>query len=271
MVVRGGLKQGRKRVCGCDRGKMRVFDRLEFEASLSQGICGIQTSGKEIEYMSSKGEDICDLFEELDQKDLLRSISKDKAIELNESFVNSLKNFMEIRNLMLTIQNLTQIAERTSIDTIRIRDSKAGVIEFNTKQLAIMWGITYASLCEIIKEYLISVIDFKKVCGSNPSGIGQLITKLKKYGVKNLNYFKDIDPNVRNAFFHLDFKIDGDKIYCKNNPSIYSEEGFMVDKRRTKDYIYVYDLLQLLLKSDRSTYPLMGISLYLLKKHGLKL
>ena len=85
------------------------------------------------------------------------------------------------------------------------------------------------------------------------------------------DFFDDIDSQVRNSFFHFSFKFKGNKIYCQNNPKKYFKNTWRTKQDNNQsDFIYLSDLLTLMLNVDRSILPLMSFIIYkneLTKKH----
>ena len=109
-----------------------------------------------------------------------------------------------------------------------------------------------------MREHLMSIIDFTKFRGNEPTGLGALIHSLRTEGVTNLSFFDDIDTKVRNSFSHLDFKIDNDRIYCEHKPNVYVNHSWRTEEDQNQsEYILYADLLKLVVNGDRSSFTVM--------------
>ena len=129
-----------------------------------------------------------------------------------------------------------------------MKDSSENQYPISVKQAVIILGWSYSSLCEVIRLLLSKIILFKK----NPTGLGSLIYELKNIGIKNTQFFDDLDNKVRNAFFHINFEFQKDKIICTN--------------KSKNSYIELKDLLWLQIHADRSAYVIMHLCEYVFKK-----
>ena len=249
-----------------------MFDRTNYDKLYKPYVESLKVSSskKEKEYLFRKGDDFVSLMEELDNKGFLKETSQENLDRINEICDVSINNFDHVRQLYLTLQGLRENRREENGEYIILNDEFVGEIKFSAKQLVIAWGWAYSSLCEIMRQFLISLIDFEKVnCNQRnkiTSGLGSAIWSLKNLGIEKLSFFNDIDTNVRNAFSHFEFRFDGNKIHCWNDPEKYQDNPWRGDLIEGEEgCIILTDLLKLVLNADRSTLPMMFVCIDLIK------
>jgi hypothetical protein len=180
-----------------------------------------------------KGEQLIDLFAELDKRDLLRSPAKIDFKRIG----NVLKNFDEVNILNATLLKLYKGHDGTQTDVL-LKDNIGTRYSISTKQFVIQWGWAYCSLCEVMKTVLTEIIQFP----TKPNGIGEVIMALGDKGF-DPSFFDFVDPKVRNSFFHLDFCLDGGDIV-------------IIGKREP---LKVTDLVESTTHIDAIIYPMIGM------------
>lgn len=183
-----------------------------------------------------KGEQLINLFVELDKRGLLKPPEKIDFKRIG----NVLKNFDEVNILNMTLLKLyrgNKGLDRTHKD-VPFKDNNGIQYSISIKQFVIQWGWAYCSLCEVMKTILTEIVQFP----TKPSGIGEVIMALENKGL-DLSYFDFVDPKVRNSFFHLDFCLDGEQI--------------IIAGKRTP--VKVTDLFESTMQIDAIIYPLIGI------------
>ena len=180
-----------------------------------------------------KGEQLIDLFVELDKRNLLKS-----PAQIDFKWIgNVLKNFDDVNRLNTTLLKLYNGRDGTQTD-VSIKDGGGTRYSISTKQFVIQWGWAYCSLCEVMKTVLTEIIQFP----TKPNGIGEAITALGNKGL-DLSYFDFVEPKVRNSFFHLDFCLDGGDIVITGK----------------REPLKVSDLVESNMQIDAIIYPLIGI------------
>jgi len=192
-----------------------------------------------------KGEQLIDLFVELDRRDLLRSPDE---IDF-KSIGNVLKNFDEVNKLNATLLKLYKEnkGQDRAPTAIAFKDDSGRQYSISVKQLVIQWGWAYCSLCEVMKTMVTELIRFP----AKPTGIGEAILALERAKGLHLAYFDFVEPRVRNSFFHLDFSLDGGDI--------------MITGRR--EPLKVSDLVESTMRIDAIIFPLIVlIKLFIAKK-----
>jgi len=231
-----------------------------------------QLSQKEQRYIRDKGNKIIDLLLELENKNFLKDLSRSEAQEIqNKKLKNVILNHDHIKRLNQTFIKLVENIKQGSPKTeVKLKDKCGNEYKITMNQIVTFLAWTYCSLCEVMLQFLSSIIDFNKMNVRQPTGLGKLIYTLK-YKQINVAFFEDIDTKVRNSFFHLDFRFSGKKVYCKHNPEIYKNKRLFPwrtqEDNNQSEYILLLDLLWLALYADRSTYATMhGVIYYLAKK-----
>jgi hypothetical protein len=192
-----------------------------------------------------KGEQLINLFVELDKRDLLRSPDEIDFKRIG----NVLKNFDEVNRLNATLlkfykENKGQDRTRTAV---LFKDDGGRQYSISVKQLVIQWGWAYCSLCEVMKTMMTELVRFP----TKPTGIGEVKLALERSGGLDLSFFDFVDPGVRNSFFHLDFCLAGGDI--------------SVPGRR--EPLKVTELMESAMQIDAIIFPLIGIiQIYINKK-----
>lgn len=221
-------------------------------------------------YFRKKGILLGNLIDELQIKGFLKHVDKNVTDNINKVSEVTLKNFDQLKNMTQSYLNVIdkKLDIKYDVSTIILRDSDEEKHHFTAHQVGILIGLTYSAFCELLRQFFILIIDFE-IMGydKEPTGLGRLIWMLENKKIKKLEFFYDIDTRVRNSFAHFDFKFDGDKLYCKNNPKAYEENEWRnsLDNSQ-KDYILLSDLFMLLKKLDGSTYSLMHACIHMQKK-----
>ncbi len=242
---------------------LNVFEKA-FNTQQHSKLRGL--SDKEVEYIKNKAFLLAELVDELKTRNYLRRIDNETRASLNEVNNICIKNYDEVKNLYLQYTNILDIGQKKTSNKIIFEDIRGNKLTFTAHQVVIVWGWTYATLCEIMKKYLVSFIDFDIMRGQKVYAVGGAINKFSKEKIKNIDYFSDIDPKVRNAFFHFDFEFKGKCIYCTNCPDKYQNNPWRnTNNSKESECLELADLLKLVLDADRSLYPLMVLSLYLLR------
>jgi hypothetical protein len=194
-------------------------------------------SEKERSYVRVKGENIFDLFVELESKDMLKSLSRIEAETVSKNLDKSLGNIDHMGKLYVNLINMVESVKDIGNQTVlELFDKKKNSYKITTNQFVILIGFTFCSLCEFTKLLLSDVIEFD----SRPTGLGNLKKQLEDEGIQRLEFFNDLDIDIRNTFFHFDFKIEKDGIHYGNGKTI-----------------KLHELIQLVLKADRSATSLM--------------
>lgn len=191
-------------------------------------------------FVMERGEELIDLFIQLEKDNMLKRPTVTDFKKIN----NILRNFREINEFISTLFNLSKGyrgKDRTRED-FPIKDDSGNEYSIRISQIVIMIGWIYSSLCEVMKTMLSEVIDFPRC----PSGIGDMIRQLKEY---NLTYFSDVETDIRNSFFHLDFELYKGKIfYDSKNKSILVQELFNKAKRLDLSIFPLIGLIKMLEK-----------------------
>lgn len=252
-----------------------MIDKKEFLKILEIGINEHMDnlSIEEKNYVREKGNKIIDLLIELENKKLLKPMTfADEVQDIQSKLKNVTLNFDHIRNLYLSCYNLVEKNKQGSPKTeIKLKDELGNEFIISMNQIIIIFAWTYCSLCEVMREWLMLIMDFTKFKGDYPqnipTGIGSLIWSLRGNNVTNISFFDDIDPKVRNSFFHLQFEFKRDKIYCKHNPKVHMHNPWKkpADNNQS-DYILLEDLFKLVMNGDRSSYALMHGCIYCIQK-----
>ena len=184
----------------------------------------------------AKGEQLIDLFVELDKRGLLKPPGQIDFKRIG----NVLKNFDEVNILNMTLLKLYGGTRGLdgSRSAVQFKDDAGNPYSISTKQFVIQWGWAYCSLCEVMKTIMTGIVEFP----TKPNGIGEVIMALETKGL-DLSYFDFVEPKVRNSFFHLDFCLDGKDIIIagKSTP------------------LNVTDLIESTMQIDAIIYPLIGI------------
>ena len=192
-----------------------------------------------------KGEQLIDLFLELDRRNLLRSPDE---IDF-ERIGTVLKNFDEVNMLNATLLKLFKEhgGRDRSRTAVPFKDDGDKQYSISVKQFVIQWGWAYCSLCEVVKTIMTELIRFP----TKPTGIGEVILALESFRGLDLPYFDFVEPRVRNSFFHLDFCLDGQDI--------------LIPGRR--EPLKVSDLVESTTRIDAIIFPLIAlIKLFINKK-----
>ena len=179
-----------------------------------------------------KGEQLIDLFVELDKRGLLRSPAHIDFKRIG----NVLGNFDDVNILNTTL--LRSYKGRGPRSDVLLKDDNGTRYSISTKQLVIQWGWAYCSLCEVMKTVLTEIIQFP----AKPNGIGEVIMALGDKGL-DLSFFDFVDPKIRNSFFHLDFCLDGGDIAITGK----------------REPLKVTDLVESTTRIDAIIYPMIGI------------
>ena len=215
--------------------KMKFKEQLEMVLEKQRRKHHLTESGARI--IREKGEQLINLFVELDKRGLLRSPDQIDFKRIG----NVLKNFDEVNRLSATLLKLFK--EYKGQDRTRagvpIKDENGKRYSISVKQLVIQWGWAYCALCEVMKTMMTELIRFS----TKPTGIGEVILELERFRGLDLSYFDFVDPRVRNSFFHLDFCLDGGEI--------------MIAGRR--EPLKVADLVESTMRIDAIIFPLIGI------------
>ena len=230
------------------------LDRNEFQQLLEQSIemYPDRFTDKERDYVRDKGIKIFNLLEELDSKGLLVKLTDDDIRKIRLVYSNVMKNIDEIRNLYLTVTRILKKGVGLKGETvIKLKDRFENEYSLSAKQMVIIIGITYSYLCEVLKTWLSKIILFKK----SPTGLGDLKNKLRENDIKHLDFFDDLNHNVRNSFFHLDFRIEG------NGDIFYSDNS-------GNRCIKLIDLFWLFIFADRSSYIAMFACEYIFHNYS---
>jgi hypothetical protein len=223
--------------------KLRFKEQLEMTLEHQRRTQHLTESGARI--IREKGEQLIDLFVELDKRNLLKSPDEIDFKRIG----NVLKNFDEVNILNATLLKLFkeykgQERPRTHIP---IKDASGNQYSISVKQFVIQWGWAYCALCEVMKTMMTELIRFS----TKPTGIGEVIMALESFRGLALSYFDFVEPRVRNSFFHLDFCLDGGEI--------------MIAGRR--EPLKVADLVESTVRIDAIIFPLIGIiQLFINKK-----
>lgn len=153
-----------------------------------------------------KGDQLIALFAGLDRCGMLRGHDD---IDF-KSIGNVLRNFDEVNQLNGALLRLYKGSRGKggARPAVPFRDEAGNAYVLTLEQLVIQWGWAYCSLCEVMKTVMTGLVRFPQ----KPTGIGELINALERAGGLELSYFDFVDPGVRNAFFHLDFCLDGGEI-----------------------------------------------------------
>ena len=223
--------------------KLKFKERLEPTIERQRRKQHLTESGAMI--IRQKGDQLIDLFFELDKRGLLKSPDE---IDF-QSIGNVLKNFDEVNILNATLLKLYkeykgQERPRTHVP---IKDLSGNRYSISVKQFVIQWGWAYCALCEVMKTMMTELIRFP----TKPTGIGEVILALERCGGLDLSYFDFVEPRVRNSFFHLDFCLNGGEI--------------LIAGRR--EPLKVADLVESTMRIDAIIFPLIGIiQLFINKK-----
>lgn len=191
------------------------------------------------------GDRLAGLFVELDKKGLLRPAD---GIDF-KSIGNVLRNFDEVNQLNATLLRLyKQSREKDrSNAALPFADESGNRYSLSEKQLVILWGWAYCSLCEVMKTLMTELVRFPE----KPNGIGEVIMELERVGGLDLSYFDFVEPRVRNAFFHLDFGLERGAI--------------MIEGRR--EPLTVAEIVETTTRIDAIIYPMITmLRLYMAKK-----
>lgn len=238
-----------------------MLNKTELLKTLEKGISLHMTklSEKERYYVLKKGDAFIDLLIELENKNLLKRLDNDEVVKIRSELDNLVFNFEHIKNLYLSYFSLVDRNKQTSAKTeIKLKDDLGNDYLLTMNQIVTIFAWTYCSLCEFMRSWITPVIDFTKLKGRYPTGLGSLIRSLKDNGITNLSFFEDIDTEVRNSFFHLNFRFNKEKIYCKHKPEVYHNNSWRTQTDNNQsDYILLTDLIQLVLNGDRSSYTIM--------------
>jgi len=184
-----------------------------------------------------KGDQLMCLFTGLDQKGLLRPPGE---IDF-KSIGNVLSNFDEVNQLNATLLRLyKQSLEKDRRNSaLPFADGCGNRYSISEKQLVILWGWAYCSLCEVMKTLMAGLVRFPQ----RPSGIGEVIMALERVGGLDISYFDFVEPGVRNAFFHLDFGL--------------SRGAISIDGRHQP--LTVAELVETTKKIDAIIYPMIAM------------
>lgn len=153
-----------------------------------------------------KGDQLIGLFAELDGRDMLR---RPGDIDF-KSIGNVLLNFDEVNTMNGAFLRLYRESREKgrARPSVPFRDDAGNRYSISLKQLVIQWGWAYCSLCETMKTVMTELVLFP----ARPAGIGEVIMALERLGGLDMAFFDFVEPGVRNAFFHLDFSLDGGDI-----------------------------------------------------------
>lgn len=218
------------------------------------------------EYLLDKGDLLIRLINNANSLGFIKENSKEEYEKIELNLKRTLENFKHVKKPVLMYFDLLKNAQQEKEDTLVLIDNKAGKIEITAQQIATMIGWCYATLCEIMRQYFLEILDFDKINANGrskvPTGIGAVISSLDSKGIP-VEFFKDIDSKVRNSFFHFDFEFRGDLIYCENKPEKYINNPWRTEADNLQsDYIRLADLHTLMLNADRSMLPLMCFLVY---------
>ena len=201
--------------------------KIEYLENLQLGCNKLIFNENERRFVMEKGKELIDLYLELEKDNKLKQLAE---IEFKKVH-NVLKHFDEIEGFLRTLLNLFEGykgGNRTR-KNFPIKDNSGNEYHIRINQIVLIIGWAYCSLCEVMKTMLSEIINFPK----KPHGIGDVIRQLGEY---NPAYFSDVETDIRNSFFHLDFEFHGDKIlYNGNNKSITVQELF--DRLRKLDLL----------------------------------
>jgi len=210
-------------------------------------------SQKHKEFMLKKADQLVDLIKELDELVLLKNLAPKDIDEINKSYDLSSYNIGEIGKMGDTFIQMIRNSGKTRGTGFKLKDQFGHEYTITAHQIANFIGIAYASSCEFNRIWLSSIIDTNKL-ERIPAGIGELRYLLDKAGVTKLEFFNHIDSDLRNSFFHLNFKFDNMNIYY---------EG----RHKTTKMIELQDLFNLAINVDRSGLVLMHICSFYLHKY----
>jgi len=247
------------------------MDKQEFLKFLEIGIekhLGKLTN-KEKNYTRDKGKKIIDLLIELETGNHLIGLDSDAVGSIRKDIDSMMFNYDHIRNMHLGFMKMIENHKGSSPKTeIILNDKNGNEYKITMNQIVTFFAWNYCSLCEIMRSFFMSVIDFSNLRGRNPTGLGSVIKTLKDNEI-GVSFFNDIDTQVRNSFFHLTFRFDKDRIYCKNEPEKHKTNPWRKPEDNSQsDYIVLTDLIKLILNADRSNYVLMAGVEYFIKKSG---
>lgn len=229
------------------------IDKQDFLYFLRKGFIKYNygLSQKQLDFTIKKAEQLIDLFNELDDLGLLKKLLPQDIEMINNKFDVSSLNIGEIGKMTTSFIDMVKNNKNKQGKEFILVDESGNQYNRSAHQIAIFIGLSYASLCEFNRIWLSQFIDFDKMGEKTPHGIGSLIYLLKKKNIKS-EFFDHMDPEIRNSFFHLDFKFDGMKVYCKNSIN--------------KDYIELQDLLKYAINADRSGLVVMYACYYYVNK-----
>ena len=247
---------------------MELFD--EFNYSFERGLEVTKMSSlsyTERKYARLKKDALIKLMNELESLNFLKNLTKEDIIKLDKNMFNVLTNVGHIRDLYQTFLKMTENDDENLQETeINLKDIKGKTYSISTYQIVIIAGWSYCSFCEFMRQWFMEFVDFSKMKGKQPKGIGEIVKILKDNKIQNLDFFSDIDTRLRNSFFHVNFRLDGNKIYCENMSEIHAKNlGRLSEHNNQSKYITIEDLLWAIIHVDRSNYSLMHFWIYLVK------
>ena len=207
-------------------------------------------SQKQKDFIFKKGEQLIDLINEIGSKGFLKELTKDEIGVIDKKSEPITKNIEELGKMTLSFLDMVTNNTNAQGAALSLKDSLNNEYRISAHQIAIIIGMTYSSFCEYNRFWLMQIIDLSKMkdkkgnkIDNEPNGIGALRKILKTNKITKLEFFDHIDSNLRNSFFHLNFKFDGMKLYCKNNTG--------------RDYIGLHELINGTFDVDRSGFVLM--------------
>lgn len=235
-----------------------------------------EISQTEKSYIASKNRDLIDLMLELKSRGFIKRFDYEQAKRMNSDMENTINNIYHIGELYKTLISLVKNKTFKKDNITILKDEYGNSYNFITDQLVINLGITYSSSCEFINYFFNLFLDFSSMKTKKgkdvkkPNGLGELIKLLSEQNIKKMNFLNDIDTQLRNSFFHMNFEFKNSKIYCKHDNDIQSKNlGRDLIHNNQDKYITIDDLFWSLIHADRSGFPIIVFSAYIFLSNGV--
>jgi len=198
-------------------------------------------------YILSKCEQLSELFLELETKGLLKNLKKEDVDYLKQRVETVLDNLEDVKRFYTTGLELVEKNEKEGehAEGVELKDANGNVYFISARQIATINCLFYSSQIETIKTVLSGVINV-----SEPNGLGDLVRILRQRGVKRLEFFDELDIDLRNAVAHMDFEIE------KTGVTYY------VSKEKKPQTISITELIMKSINVDRSTFATIIMTVY---------
>ena len=206
--------------------KTKFMNRLDSWINKSPNERLRTISDNQKDFIKKKGEEFFYLLKELENKGLLKNLTSEEIVSTNKIYERITKNIEEISKLTMVFNDMVINNNNPSEqgEEILLKDNQNKNYHISAHQMIVQMGINYSMYCEFFKLWLIGIIDvtkFKKI-----TGIGDLKKELKNEDIptdffdnihdSNIKDVSLIDNKLRNAFFHLKFELNNERLYYGN-------------------------------------------------------